>query len=115
MYYIIVKYGNYYYLNIIYQSEHVCRKENVHVMQCFMHNKVFEFEFEFEFRESLGRSVITREISSKGHFINLLFLIFFLHYTASNLTFVFFRLTAHLNLINDIIKHISNEKSLYFG
>ena len=40
---------NYYYLNIIYQSEHMCRKENFHLMSCFMDNKVFEFEFEFQF------------------------------------------------------------------
>ena len=37
---------NYYYLNIIYQSEPVCLKENFHLMSCFMNNKVFELKEE---------------------------------------------------------------------
>ena len=48
MYYLTEYIINYHYLNSICQSEHVCRKENFHLMWCFMDNKVFEFEFEFE-------------------------------------------------------------------
>ena len=51
MYYLIVPiYINDQYLNISYQSEHVCRKENMYLMYCFMESNVFEFEFEFELK-----------------------------------------------------------------